>query len=269
MTKATLVIKNIKRIKEVDIKGVVFDFDDTLVKPPIEWQQIMAEYFVCQIYGNFENNIEIKRVKRIRRYIDESAGTTLTNYMTELFRIVKSKNVSNLKSVDDYYKDFNELWRQKTLDFYTAEDIIKGIPALLKKLKNNNIKIFVITGGDRKHKVELIKKIGLTSFICSKDIFGDCDRRFGGNFSKEDALKYIHDLLVRRKYNEKNSSKNVNFNNIILAMVGDGKKDMQAAINVKGTLAVGFNQAYSADVYICGNEYPVNDLMKLFNSRYK
>jgi len=269
MTKTNLVIKNAKKIKKVDIKGVVFDFDDTLAKPSVEWQQIMAEYFVCQIYGNYDNNIGTNRVKRIKRYIDENAGTTLTNYMTELFEIVKRKNVDNLKSADDYCKGFDELWRQKTFDLYTAEDIIEGVPALLKKLKNNNIRIFVITGGDRKHKVELIKKIGLAKFICSKDIFGDCDRRFGVSFSKEDALKYVHDLLAEEDIIKKDSSKNVNSNNIILAMIGDGKKDMQAARNVKGTLAVGFNQPHSADVYVRGDKYPVNDLMKLFSGRYR
>ena len=42
----SLVVKNKEKVKEANILAVVFDFDDTLVCPPIEWQQVMAEFLL-------------------------------------------------------------------------------------------------------------------------------------------------------------------------------------------------------------------------------
>lgn len=254
--KTRLVIINPNKITNLSIRGVAFDFDDTLVKPPIEWQQVMAEYFVEQVYPKQNSSEYNKSLKKIKKFISNNAGTSLTTYMTILRKLVKSKN-KTARSIKYYRKGFDCLWRKVTIDLNTPKDVIAGIPQLLEELTKHQIEIFVVTGGDRKHKVELIKKTGLSKYISTENIFGDLDKRFMTGFSKKKALTYINRLI--------NKNKRIPLIQT-MAMIGDGAKDMENAQKNANTLAIGYNQPKNADVCIYGREYPVKKIIKLLTT---
>lgn len=254
----SLLIKNKNKVKNANILAVVFDFDDTLASPSIEWQQVMAEFFVDNIHGKHLREVEkSKEVIRHKEYIVNNAGSTLTFYMKVLQQLIKKRKTLKIQSVDYYRNKFDLLWKNKTINHYTSKDLVRGIPTLLLKLKKHGIKIFVVTGGDRIHKVNLIKKLNLGGMIPSKNIFGDYDKRFPSGFSKISALQYIRDSVA------KEAKLNINFDSSIICMIGDGKKDMQSAQKVRNVLAVGFNQEQNADIFISSEEYPVDDLLNI------
>lgn len=254
----SLLIKNKNRVKNANILAVVFDFDDTLVSPPIKWQKIMAEFFVDNINGIYSNKVQKnKEIICHKKYISNNAGLTLTSYMKILRQLVIEKGVFKAKSVNYYRNKFNVLWKNKTVDCYTSKDLIKGIPRLLSKLKEHGIKIFVATGGDRIHKVKLIKKLNLNKIIPSKNIFGDNDKRFPSGFSKISALRYIRNMIA------KENKLNIKSDSSFVCMIGDGKKDMQSAQKIKNILAIGFNQENHADIFISSKGYPINELLNI------
>ncbi len=258
----SLVVKNKEKVKEANILAVVFDFDDTLVCPPIEWQQVMAEFFVDNINENYVSIVKREeQVARYKKYIANNAGLTLTKYMVKLQQLIQKKRRYGVRTVVYYREKFDELWRSETVNYYTPKDLVMGVRSLLLQLMKNGIKIFVVTGGDRAHKVNLIKKLNLEKIIRSENIFGDYDERFPHGFSKKSALQHIRDEVAKK------NALNIRSEKSIICMIGDGKSDMQAAQKVGNVLAVGFHQKQYADMYIMGKGYPVNALVKILVKR--
>ena len=203
----SLVVKNKEKVKEANILAVVFDFDDTLVCPPIEWQQVMAEFFVDNINENYVSIVKREeQVARYKKYIANNAGLTLTKYMVKLQQLIQKKRRYGVRTVVYYREKFDELWRSETVNYYTPKDLVMGVRSLLLQLMKNGIKIFVVTGGDRAHKVNLIKKLNLEKLfalkiflvIMTKDSHTDFRRSLHCNILGMRLQKKMRSIFVQR-----------------------------------------------------------------------
>lgn len=236
------------RIASASICAVAFDFDDTLVRLDLQWQEVMAEYFADAVYrhAGLTRNQRARRVLVMERWIRYSSGSTLTAFASH-FRSSMIDQGAPVRTVNEYRAGFDELWQRLSDQLHVPSAVTPGAADLIQALSEQGISIFVVSGGDHLHKRRMIENLGLGGFVPSPQILGDGDPRFPGRFTKSAALRHIARLVGTSEHLPSRPT---------VAMIGDGRKDMEAAA-ATGSLAIGFNQSHCADAVIHGFSIPV------------
>jgi phosphoglycolate phosphatase-like HAD superfamily hydrolase len=238
-----------ERVASARVLAVAFDFDDTLVKLPVAWQDVMADYFVdCMYADTLDASARAANVAVQRRHIYAASGTPLTEYMRSLRRQVLAAGVRTPARIEEYRAQFDRLWRKTADELHNREHVVEGAPELIEALRSHNVAIFVVTGGDLDHKVEVVERLNLG--IERSYVLGDPDPQRAQAFTKATALRRIRDRVLR----------GATADTPVVALIGDGRRDMEAALSA-GALAIGFNQPELADIDIVGCGFPVRALV--------
>jgi phosphoglycolate phosphatase-like HAD superfamily hydrolase len=240
-----------------DIRGVAFDFDDTLVRVPLEWQGVMAGFFAQAIHCETadEQALAATRTRELAR-IRSDSGMSLTEFMHRLQREVHAHGAEPVLSIREYRAGFDKLWRASSSALHTQDVVTPGAVSLIRTLQDLGVEVYVVTGGDRQHKVAMMTQIGLGRLIPSSHIYGDDDPRMSGVLGKSAALRHIENDLRSRVLAP------CRHRCPVVALIGDGRRDMEAA-RAAGAAAIGFNQWHEADAVVVGSVLPPDPLTQL------
>jgi phosphoglycolate phosphatase-like HAD superfamily hydrolase len=153
-----------------------------------------------------------------------------------------------------YRRGFDLLWRATADEAHSPENLVPGVLELIQALAKRNVEVFVVTGGDLAHKLGILRRVGICPGIPEANVFGDGGAGFEDGFTKALALRRI-DAQLRTRWSVPQEAS-------LVAVVGDGRRDMEAAREA-GALAVGFNQPRLADVVVSGDGFPADALVEL------
>ena len=246
-------VAEVAKVGAARIKAIAFDFDDTLVKLPIEWQHVMADYFVVEIFADtLPAGERAAEVLKVRDQIRAASGTPLTEFMCDLRRRVQDVGITRPAEVGDYRDRFDRLWQRLTARLHRPEHLTPGAGALLELLSQRSIPTFLVTGGDLDHKLAAVRSLGVGRHFPADRVCGDVMAPGSAPFSKAAALQAIDDRVRG----------DVPPATPVVAFIADGRRDMVAA-RTAGALGVGFNQAEDADVRVIGEGFPAPAVLRV------
>jgi len=187
-------------------KCVIFDFQDTLAQLIVDWKLVLSE--LSTLYSKYEELDEI-----VARH-----KTSPTNMLIETYD--KMLEVFPKNKADQIYREASEIMEKHELDGVKKANLMPHVEEVLHYLKNEGLKIGVITCNSNKAVTEVMKNFRILRYVDAL-------------FSRESPGKLKphpdHILACLRAFDSKPEE---------AILVGDGKRDMEAAKKV-GIYAVG------------------------------
>lgn len=227
------------------IRAVAFDFDDTIVRVPVSWQAVMADLFVEVLYPQVCTSMRVRLHTDIKEQITLDSGLSLTAFMERLNQMATTAGIDGVCSTDEYRATFDARWRLAADHLYAPEQVTAGFRDLARGLSECGVDIYVVTGGDRSHKLALLCKLELLDIITKNNLLGD-EGASSRRFAKRDALNWIRSTVL---------CSSDPYDTQVVAMIGDGTHDMSEA-KAASALAIGYGQRLGAHVVLNGNGFP-------------
>lgn len=191
------------------MKAVVFDFDGTLTK----------------------NRKGSNCWFEIWKYIDD------LEYDGVLFNKYKNKEIDSLQWLDLIFKRFKEkgVKREYLQNIAKSIEILPGTHETLKKLYENDVKIFILSGGVRQIIEEILKREKIDGFITAIETY-DLFFNENGELVGYDRPN-VHSLESKNEYIEVIKQRyNLSGNEILF--VGNGSNDETVYLSGAKTLCI-------------------------------
>lgn len=235
------------KVARMNCRALVFDFDDTLYQLPISWVDYMADFARQTLADSAKTPTEVTLGASIR----ERSGTTLTAYMHWIREL---ENRPDGPSIAELRAAFDRGWRDVSRPYHSDHHLTPGIVDLIELAQAHGSAVYVLSGGDADHKRQILSESCLRALVPRDNVIGDGDGRMGTPPSKATGLRWIVAQYADSECHREGE--------ICVAMVGDGRVDMEAA-QCAGALAIGYRQDLSADVSIRSREIPAEALSLL------
>lgn len=179
-----------------NIKGFIFDLDGTLLDSMSLWHEVDRKYLAQ--YG----------IEYILKYSNDIKGLTFDE--TAQYFI---KNFNIPLSAETIKAQWNAMVEEEYKNYIQCKN---GVPAFIKYLKSNGIKMCVATSCNKKHATMALERLGLLSYF---DFIRTCDE-VGKNKEYPDiyeqcasmlSLKNEDCVVVEDLYNALKVANNVGF----------------------------------------------------------
>ncbi len=213
------------------VKGVIFDFDGTLVDSVNAY--VEAYYTTLKEHG-FE--IEKERIAELLGYSDKKIIETLINNSANAERIL-----------EDYRK------KVRNKEFASSLKLFPKTKEMLIQLSKNKIDVFILSGSDKKIMEHILEEKGIKNYF--KEIISTRDDGFNEKPDPE-GVEYI-----LKKHSLKKEE---------VIFVGDGKLDFLMAKNsgIKFIAKLGnyFNEEMALEMGVCFVYLPY-EILSLFRKK--
>jgi len=213
------------RPEDLDIKVVVWDWDNTIQESGDFIDELEIELFIEMIYGE---SVQPEGAAAVRTYINEHHVTLreLFSWATDQ-RSVEQSAASELEweaFLAHYTERALALFVKIESDWESTIPLIPGISEILGGLKKKNIQMVVATSVLESIKIPQAEMTGLNRFF--QAIWGAESKTFpGGDYSKANVVRWLKEQRGLERHQ--------------IAIIGDGSSDIQGGLD-GGAIAIGF-----------------------------
>lgn len=162
---------------------LVIDFDDTLFQLQISWVEVL-----CGTLAAACGQQDGDRLKDFGAWIGANRGLALSVMVEYAQAWIPSLCRT---PADELRRAFDNDWRRVSDQAHTMDAVTPGMRELLVRAAECGVPRYVLTGGDVKHKRQLIDQVPLRELITLDNIIGDGDSRMGNPPRKTHALRAI------------------------------------------------------------------------------
>lgn len=269
-----------ENLSEIKLTHVIFDHDGTISTLREGWENIMEPMMIKAILGDKYSSADettFHRVlNRVQKFISDTTGIQTINQMQGFVNIIKEFGFVPSEEILDKY-GYKKLYNEELLNMVTGrinklnrnelnvnDFTINGVIKFLKKLYDNNMKLYMASGSDEQDVIKEAELLGYAHYFEGK-IYGASDSNL------HEVKKVVMDRILNDIGSENSSG---------IAAIGDGPVEIRE-IKKHGGIGIGIasdelrrfgpNQTKRSRLIKAGADIIINDytqfekLVNLFN----